>query len=309
MSTQRSPSHTLSEQVESFEQALISSFFLADSSSLPAVTADGSVHRFHIPEDSPGTLNGWYVLHLSDSSSYGAYGSWKGPTQGWRSSRTSCLTSEQKSAQERSLAAQEEDQRRRQREAALKAAVTVTQAFRAESDHPYLLRKRIKPYSALQRGDCLILPIKVSGSLTSLQSIDASGTKRFLPGGRISGGYHLIRGSTISHEIVICEGFATGCSLFEHTGATTFCALNAGNLAAVARFVRSLLPEADIVICADNDAWTAGNPGVSSAKLAASLISGRVLVPDFSCYDQTTRPTDWNDLAMLAGSLPADLVG
>jgi putative DNA primase/helicase len=187
--------------------------------------------------------------------------------------------------------------------------VTVSAAFRAEPDHPYLVRKRIRPYSALQRGAFLILPIKVSGALTSLQSIDSSGVKRFLPGGKISGGYHLIRGDTISNEIVICEGFATGCSLFAHTGATTFCALNAGNLVAVARFVRETLPDADIVICADNDAWTPGNPGVTSANSAASIVFGRVLVPDFSCYDQSTKPTDWNDLANLAGCLPSDLVG
>jgi putative DNA primase/helicase len=304
-----------SDLIEAFSQALRDTFFLADSSSLPCVIADGSVHRFHIPSDSPGTLNGWYVLHMSGSSSYGAYGSWRGPTHGWRSDCTSCITFDQRTSQElesaraRARAASSEDQRLRQHEAALKAAVTVSAAFRAEPDHPYLVRKRINPYGALQRADILLLPIKVAGGLTSLQSIDASGTKRFLPGGRISGGYHLIRGDTISDEVVICEGFATGSSLFEHTGATTFCALNAGNLAAVARFVRATLPDADIVICADNDAWTPGNPGVYSATTAADLVSGRVLVPDFSCYDQSSKPTDWNDLACLAGCLPSDLVG
>ena len=37
---------------------------------------DGAIHRFRVPEDKPGSLNGWYVLYL-DGIASGAYGSWK----------------------------------------------------------------------------------------------------------------------------------------------------------------------------------------------------------------------------------------
>lgn len=37
---------------------------------------DGAIHRFRVPEDKPGTLNGWYVLYL-DGIASGAFGSWK----------------------------------------------------------------------------------------------------------------------------------------------------------------------------------------------------------------------------------------
>jgi len=37
---------------------------------------DGAIHRFRVPEDKPGSLNGWYVLYL-DGIASGAFGSWK----------------------------------------------------------------------------------------------------------------------------------------------------------------------------------------------------------------------------------------
>ncbi len=40
------------------------------------IQADGILHRFHIQQDKPATLNGWYVLHLDEIPS-GAFGSWK----------------------------------------------------------------------------------------------------------------------------------------------------------------------------------------------------------------------------------------
>ena len=37
---------------------------------------DGVIHRFRVPSDKPGALNGWYVLYL-DGIASGAFGSWK----------------------------------------------------------------------------------------------------------------------------------------------------------------------------------------------------------------------------------------
>ena len=47
--------------------------------------ADGTIHRFRVPDDKAGTLNGWYVLHL-DGIASGAFGSWKaGGSSTWSS--------------------------------------------------------------------------------------------------------------------------------------------------------------------------------------------------------------------------------
>jgi len=50
--------------------------------------ADGTIHRFRVPDDKAGTLNGWYVLHL-DGIASGAFGSWKaGGSSTWSSPPT-----------------------------------------------------------------------------------------------------------------------------------------------------------------------------------------------------------------------------
>lgn len=44
---------------------------------------DGTIHRFHVHGDKPGTRCGWYVLYL-DGIASGAFGSWKvGDTHIW----------------------------------------------------------------------------------------------------------------------------------------------------------------------------------------------------------------------------------
>jgi hypothetical protein len=70
----------------------------------------------------------------------------------------------------------------------------------------------------------------------------------------------------------------------------------------VAETVRRLMPAATILICADNDAWTdkpMKNPGVWRAREAAEKVGGLVVVPQFT--DLSTKPTDFNDLAVLEG--------
>ncbi|HIJ50357.1 MAG TPA: hypothetical protein HPP54_04755, partial [Nitrospinae bacterium] len=67
-----------------------------------------------------------------------------------------------------------------------------------------------------------------SGEISSLQSIKESGKKSFFPNGKVSGGYHLI--GDIGPLVLICEGYATGASLYEATGIPTVVAFNSGNL-------------------------------------------------------------------------------
>jgi putative DNA primase/helicase len=61
-----------------------------------------------------------------------------------------------------------------------------------------------------------------------------------------------------------------------------------GNLLAVAQALRAADPGAKIILAADNDAKTPGNPGLTAAKKAAAAVGGLLAVP----------PTagDFNDL-------------
>src|SRR6185369_2333240 len=101
--------------------------------------------------------------------------------------------------------------------------------------------------------------------------------------------------------ICIVEGYATGASVHQATGWATVCARNAGNLIPVAQSIRKLHPNRAIIIAADNDQFTEGNPGITKATAAAKPISGTVVYPQFSDESLEHKPTDWNDLHQLTG--------
>lgn len=269
----------------------------------PNIIPDGKIHRFRAVGDKAGKLSGWYVLHL-DRLPAGVFGSWRlGYSETWSSKDRDEMT-QQERADFRALIEQAKRQQQAERDqqhraAAKKAARMWDYATPADPEHPYLLNKQIKPHGIRQQGVGLLVPVMVAGRITSMQTIFPAGAKRFLSGGRISGGAYLIADAVTRPEILIAEGFATGATLHEEIGAAVWCAFNAINLMPVAREVRRLHPSAEIVIAGDDDQWTEGNPGRTKARAAALAIGARLLMPDFTGLDLSSKPTDWNDLYRL----------
>ena len=135
-------------------------------------------------------------------------------------------------------------------------------------------------------------------ALLSLAACTTDGDKRFHSGGRIKGCYHAI--GRPAGRIIVCEGYATGASLHEATGEAVAVAFNAGGLEAVALALRAKYPALQIVLAADDDHLTDGNPGLSKATAAAQAVGGLVAVPQFPA-GRGDKDTDFNDLAALAG--------
>jgi len=149
------------------------------------------------------------------------------------------------------------------------------------------------------RGD-LVVPVRdLDGTLHSLQFIGPDGSKKFLRGGRVRGCFHLI--GDVDAVVTVVEGYATGATLYLATGHAAAVAFDAGNLPSVAAAVRTKYPAAHIVIAADDDHLTAGNPGIAKAREAAAKVAGAVAVPDFSRIERPADATDFNDLARLVG--------
>ena len=119
----------------------------------------------------------------------------------------------------------------------------------------------------------------VQGELHTLQFISADGSKRFLTGGRIVGCYFAI-GRPID-SLLLCEGLATASTLHQATGRAVAVAFNCGNLVAVAKSLRGKFPDLKLIVCADNDFQTPGNPGLTHAKAAARAVGGYLAVPKF----------------------------
>lgn len=287
------------------------------------------VQRFTVEGDRRNSLNGWYVLY-TDGVPAGEFGCWKrNIAVTWCAKSSTEMTADERRETERRIEAARQKRKQAEdlRQAAAAAAADIAwEAAEPASEHPYLARKGVKAYG-LRVGrwtrinddtgeiwadiqDALLVPIRDGKKLVSLQAIFPSSEnalsrdKDFLPGGKKRGCFFTIGKPANDNEptLVICEGYATGASIHEATGHPVILAFDAGNLAPVAKRIRSKYPQAKIIIAADNDRWTeqpVENPGVHYARLAAQECSAHVVAPEFR--DLSTKPTDFNDLHVLEG--------
>lgn len=291
------------------------------------IVADGRAHRFHVTGDKAGTKNGTYCLY-ADGVPAGWFGTHRG---GWET-HTWCLRSEREIPEaeraahrkrmeeaERSKAAEEA---KRKEDARRRAAAIWKGAKACDDAHPYLQRKGVKAHGlkgATWRAwhqteggqwqerriaGALLVPMRdAKGALHSLQALfperDAvlGRDKDFLPGGEKRGCYHAI--GKPAGVILVAEGYATGASLHEATGHAVAVAFDCGNLKPVAEALRAKYPEARLIVCADNDQFTEGNPGVTKGREAADAAGAGLALPEFA--DLAGEPTDFNDLAQREG--------
>lgn len=263
---------------------------------------DGKIHRFST-NGRRGDDSGWYVFH-SDGIASGAFGCWRTGLQStWCSKSDSDMSTAERDAHRQRMKAMQEqretEQVQRHQSAAVQAATRWQAAFQPAA-HAYTTTKGVKPHGIKQDGDSLLIPMRdTAGTLHSLQTIAPDGDKRFHPGGRVKGCYHAI--GKPAGVIVVCEGYATGASIHEATGHAVAVAFNAGNLGAVALALRAKYPALKIIVAADDDVNTPGNPGKAKATAAALAVGGLLAVPDFGA-DRPDNATDFNDLHQIAGA-------
>jgi len=170
-----------------------------------------------------------------------------------------------------------------------KAAWIWDHAGPVPADHPYLLRKGVKAYGLRLHKESLTIPLRDAwGTLKTLQFIfpypKDGKDKIYLKDGKKSGAFFVIGELVKARTALIVEGYATGASLFEHTGLPVIVALDTTNLEVVALAIRARYPRLKLLICGDNDeAKTPGNPGKSAAIAAAKALIGGSgwCLPDF----------------------------
>ena len=259
---------------------------------------DGTIHRFHVPDDKPGTLNGWYLL-FADGIASGCFGSWKaGTSHTWRSRKPADHLEEQliRQRNEQAKRQREAEQHQRQQATADYANRLWRDARRADPGHSYLIAKRVRAYNLRQSGDVLLVPLYYAGQLVNLQRIYPDGAKRFLSGGMVKGCYSPLGSIVAGQPLYICEGWTTGATLHAETGAAVACGMNAGNLLEVGQRLKRQHPEAVPILAGDDDRMTEGNPGRTAAIKAAAVLGCGLVFPPWSGAEPLTL-TDFNDLA------------
>jgi len=179
---------------------------------------------------------------------------------------------------------------------------------------PYLVRKGVQAHGVRYLPDgTLIVPMRnEAGELHNLQRIaphkptNGDPEKRFLPGGRKSGLWHLIGQVDGAPALLLAEGYATAASLHDATGLPVAVAFDAGNQVHVAKALRALHPALPMLVCGDDDrateARTGKNPGRDKA-LAAARAANTEAAPAGVVFPAGLPEggTDFNDLAVHAG--------
>ena len=263
----------------------------------------GKLHRFPGAGKRNGNTAAWCKLFPDGIG--GVYGDHSQDISAhWQAERSAPFTQAQREAFFRKVQESKEqaeaDKQAKQSEAATKAAAIWQAAQPATDDHPYLARKGILAHGAKLHNGALVIPMREGAALHSLQFIGGDGTKRFLTDGRKKGCYFSIGTPKGATALCIAEGFATGATIHQATGLPVAVAFDAGNLEAVAVALRARLADLSLILCADDDAGTEGNPGVTKATAAAQTVGGKLAIPDFG-ENRPEGASDFNDLAAHCG--------
>ena len=259
---------------------------------IAAALASGALIRFRCEGDGKGRENGWAILYL-DERPAGAFGNYKANTGTlkWKSGADRpALTQAERDTMQREWREardkREAQKRNNERQAALDAAELWQRAGPAQSDHAYVMAKRLNPTPLRQNGEVLLVPMfDQAGLLWNLQRISPAGEKRFLRGGRTDDLFCIIGTFDGQHEAAIGEGYATMDAVNQAAQIPAIVAFSAKNMARVARLWADARPDLHFIIIADDDAGLAearpeiGNVGRIAAEAAAAQIGAKVAYP------------------------------
>ncbi len=278
-------------------------------------------------DDDPREKRGWYLLKEWSPSVdrmliVGSYGVWRGNANGATKvalpkDDQGRVTPEQRAAMKRvwaEAAKAAELQRKQEAEAAARRANKAWAQLAIEGDSPYLAGKGVHGHGLryTPNGSAVLPLIDTAGKIHGLQFLRSAAqaekakrpAKEFWPPGLAKKGHYHLLGHAPHWIVLVAEGYATAASLHEATGYPVACAFDAGNLAPVVDALHKRYKRARILVCADDDCWTEGNPGVTAASTAALAVNGAWTKPQFA--DEADRQakhaasghklTDFNDL-------------
>ena len=255
---------------------------------IDGLVLDGQVQRFGDKK------TGWYTLEDDGVAIYGTYGNWKQhePDSPWDyfeyqygSGDTAAAAKRRK---ESSRAKQEA--MKSAREVARRVALEEWEIAKAVVKHQYLDDKHVKSYDIrINNKGLLVIPFRdPEGTIHTLQRIDGRGKKSWLKDGAKTSHYFKIEGK--ADCIYIAEGYATCATIREATGSTVIMAGDKGNMGPVSRVIRAKLPDMDIMIAADIDAYEELTP--LAQEIGAAIAAPKGINGDSS---------DFNDLARIKG--------
>lgn len=313
--------------IQSFKQALEEEGLIIDGSPI----MDGKIHRVKTTNDKGRELSGAYIGYLNNNFPAGFIQNFKtGIKKNWKLQIEKNQSNNIKSPKE--LHEQiKKDQEFREKEilalqekTALKLEDEYNNARWANSNHPYLKKKGFDENFYLKQDNkgSLLIPLKdENGKLWSVQRIFPNGDKiigviktqeekdqgiEYLA--KKQGCFHIIGAKTLHNlkEFYICEGFATGATIYKALNKPIIMAVDAGNLENVVKKLSTLYSDRNITIFADNDLKKELKGLENTGKKTALEIKEKysnvsVILPNFTQEQSSQGMSDFNDLMGLKG--------
>lgn len=252
--------------VSDIEKAILSD--IGVSVTLP--DTPGSFIRFDVRKR--GDKAGWCLFYVNEHCVVALYGSWvSGQRYEWVNKEKKEITPEIRREVEESRKRRDREIKAEQDRVADASIKLYASLPSASDDFPYLQRKGIKNHDGILRfneagdylGSYVAVPLfNSSGEIRSLERIYPDGKKRFMAGGEKKGCYCVI--GNLEDKAFLCEGYATGASIYEATGIPVVIAFDCHNLKPVADAIGN---KVKLIAVADNDEKNNGaNPGVECAR-------------------------------------------
>jgi putative DNA primase/helicase len=274
---------------------------------LSNLVLDGKIHRF----DGKSKNSGWYIgfeNHSLKGDIYQIvkYGDWNGGDEfvykpsGLSKADLVAATAQIAAAQKRV----KDEKEQLNLDTAEKAEKILKTLKPSKIITDYMERKKIPGGQLIATDEDLNRVLKipmydVDGKLWNIQTV-TNDSKRFMFGGKINGTFHVIGGQAKDARY-ICEGFATGYSIFLATGKPVIVAFNCGNLIKVSQDLVKKYHDISLIVCGDDDIFTDGNPGRTAAEKSAEACLGKAIFPKFKDNSEEKRFTDFNDLHCAEG--------
>lgn len=291
------------------------------------VMADGSRHYCNTTEKPQGRKAS-YTVHLGARPRVRMKWYYRSEPDDWKQVRlcdAGPLTPEQEAAYRAELARAQEA-RAQEAEAAAKQARARLQKYGTPADgtEDYLNAKGLPAVPGLWRmqhggGMLAVAARNAAGEVRFLQYIwfdQKAGrfTKMFTKGCAPRGCFFEIEyaGEDRGPDVYLCEGIATGISIWQAMRSRVIVCFDCGNLLPVAQalIAAGRLEGSRCIFAADND-WgrdpkpdgRPDNPGVQHAMEAARAVGGAICVPaeDGETFPDGGAMTDANDVAMAKG--------
>ena len=276
---------------------------------------NGVIQRYRVQNDRPSQTSGAYCIYTDNGWPIGWARDWHDDknvewfykTDGLNQEQKDYLNSPDFKAKVERVKKKWDAELKIQHDKAAETAKRIIEtAPEAPENHPYLQKKNVYPYGLKADGDKLIVPLRdIDGNIRSLQWIFPNGDKRFFEGSKTAGvlfsvGLDLLKYEQYSKSpILVGEGYATMATVHELTGYPCVAAMNCRNLYNIAEALKSKYPKQNIILLADNDHLTEGNPGLTCAYNANSALGlNGVIFPKFK---RSEKGTDWNDYCEIHG--------